>query len=163
MAANASDANDASRLVRSFTGGSQGSSGVAKWKSCCLAAVDCCRSQLSTDHEMESSSSRSKSNNITSSSSSSPSPLITSSSSSSSSTCPTTWDGWTCWPKTPSNSTALARCPNYIYFGTESPPCNRKLQFRPSLSTVAATVLHCTVQCDINMSFLFSSASSVLP
>jgi hypothetical protein len=30
----------------------------------------------------------------------------------------------------------LARCPNYIYFGTESPPCNRKLQFLPLLPNV---------------------------
>lgn len=122
VAANASDANDESRLVGSFTGGSQGS-GVAKWKSCCRAAVDCCRSQLSTEND---SSSSSVTNNMT----------FSSSRTSSSTTCPASWDGWTCWPKTPSNQTALARCPNYIYFGTESPPCNRKLQFLPLLPNV---------------------------
>ena len=117
VAANVSDANDESRLIGSFSGGSQGS-GVAKWKSCCRAAVDCCRSKLSTENEIESSSN----NGVTYMTASSPT--------TSTPTCPASWDGWTCWPKTPSNQTALTKCPNYIYFGTDSPPCNRKLQFR---------------------------------
>ena len=40
--------------------------------------------------------------------------------------CPPTWDGWTCWRRTPANRMALAKCPHYIYFETEPPACSRK-------------------------------------
>ena len=126
-----SDSNDQSRLMNSFQKGSEGR-GATMWKSCCLAAIDCCRSQLSSsgvEIEMESNN-KNNNNNLTTAG------RERETLSSSSSSCPSTWDGWTCWSRTRSNSTATTRCPNYIYFETESPPCNRKLLaffFLPSI------------------------------
>ncbi|XP_076326240.1 calcitonin gene-related peptide type 1 receptor-like isoform X2 [Tachypleus tridentatus] len=39
--------------------------------------------------------------------------------------CPRTWDGWNCWPDTSEGHTALAVCPNHVYFKSDPPNCAR--------------------------------------
>ncbi|XP_035206358.1 calcitonin gene-related peptide type 1 receptor-like isoform X2 [Stegodyphus dumicola] len=65
-----------------------------KWKSCCVAAWRCCI------HMTEKS----------------PPP-------SEGSYCPSTWDGWQCWPDTPAGITANQPCQSYIYFQSSPPTC----------------------------------------
>ncbi|XP_069700364.1 calcitonin gene-related peptide type 1 receptor-like isoform X2 [Periplaneta americana] len=38
--------------------------------------------------------------------------------------CPTTWDGWTCFDKTPIETTQSQPCPYYVYSGTQ-PSCQQ--------------------------------------
>lgn len=62
--------------------------GREKWRTCCRAAVSCCRQMMDE-----------------------PQPA---------GYCPSTWDGWQCWPATPPGVEAKRPCPPYVYFGKPS-------------------------------------------
>ncbi|XP_022237603.1 calcitonin gene-related peptide type 1 receptor-like isoform X2 [Limulus polyphemus] len=66
------------------------------WVSCCKAAAKCCDEMTSTPVTVNDKK-----------------------------YCPRTWDGWNCWPDTPGGKTALAVCPDHVYFKSEPPNCAR--------------------------------------
>ncbi|GBO03541.1 hypothetical protein AVEN_264045-1, partial [Araneus ventricosus] len=66
-----------------------------KWIACCRAALDCCRRMLSEPYLEENDTLH----------------------------CPRTWDGWQCWPDTPSGEEAEGLCQEHVYFMSQPPPC----------------------------------------
>ncbi|KAL1416992.1 hypothetical protein MTO96_027210 [Rhipicephalus appendiculatus] len=69
-----------------------------RWKSCCLAARECCQEMLANNHAGQSAEKGGLH-------------------------CPATWDGWTCYKDTPAGTTVQKPCPAHAYFITETPQC----------------------------------------
>ncbi|XP_054720653.1 calcitonin gene-related peptide type 1 receptor-like [Uloborus diversus] len=67
-----------------------------KWIACCQAALECCKKMYADP------------------------PLYDDGA-----FCPRTWDGWQCWPDTPSGEVAVSACQEHVYFMSEPPPCPR--------------------------------------
>lgn len=69
-----------------------------RWKSCCMAARECCQEMLANNQAGQSAEKDGLH-------------------------CPATWDGWTCYKDTPAGTTVQKPCPAHAYFITETPQC----------------------------------------
>ena len=75
-------------VCRQFAGDMGGFDGCSRWMKCCTKADECCRRQRRI--------------------SGSPSAAI------SSTMCSATWDGFSCWGRTPAGSVVHQQCPEYM-------------------------------------------------
>lgn len=92
---------------------------AGKWTSCCAAAMECCLKQQPTSETpiKEAQAHIQAPNGQVDSGVKDHNKLPH---------CAPTWDGWTCWSRTPPDQIALEQCPSYIYFETEPPQCPSK-------------------------------------